>query len=341
MDLAGVHQLYEDLVRHRATFYYSGRFSEDHSPLLISLAEAITADQEDGVAARKLAFVLVEAYQNIIRHRAPQGGASSILLQARSGGYLLSATNPVRQEEVPALEQMLTNIARNKDLKQLKEMFLRRLQGESTSQRGGAGLGLIEMARRSSNGIQHQIDGVMEDAANFKLMLEIGKGIDHDRGLAAEPGLANAILVFHGELSARIQAVLHSMVVVEFAPMGDHADRYTNAFLTAMEMLSESEGQISAPMIILSRDGDQWSIRTAMLLTEQKASEMQAAINMADEQALSQKSSEYRKRLLGRSGAKNGPALGLLDLVRRAKAPIHMAVFPHGNDRILAIEVQV
>jgi hypothetical protein len=341
MDLSGVHHLYEDLVRHRATFYYSGRFSEDHSPLLISLAEAITADKEDGVTARKLAFVLVEAYQNIIRHRAPQRGPSSILLQARSGGYLLSAMNPVRREEVPVLEEMLANIARHRDLKELKEMFLRRLQGESTSQRGGAGLGLIEMARRSSHGIQHHIDGTSEDAVNFRLMLAIGNGMDRDGAVPFGPDLSNAILVYHGELSPRIQAVLHSIVVVEMLPMGDHASRYTNAFLTAMEMLSESEGQTGAPMIVLSKDDEYCSIRSALLLTEHKALEMQAAINAADEQALIQKSSEYRKRLLGRRGANDGPALGLLDLVRRAKAPIDMAVFPHGKDRLLVIDVKI
>src|SRR5690606_33667526 len=49
-----------------------------------------------------------------------------------------------------------------------------RLQGDTTSQRGGAGLGLIEMARRSGQALWHRVTPLDHDLDLFALRILIG-----------------------------------------------------------------------------------------------------------------------------------------------------------------------
>ncbi len=335
MDLAGVRQLFEDLARHRAGFYYGGRFPEDHSALLISLAEALTALHDDGPTARRLAFILVEAYQNIIRHSAPQEEGRSLQLKSVPGGYLISASNPVRNEEVQIFKEMLAGIDRNNDLKQLKEMFLRRLQGESTSQRGGAGLGLIEMARRSANGIKYIFENGTGDVPLFKLDLFVGKSVDPKGSRPMNERAPGCILAYHGELSPTIQSVLHSMVTHEV-----DAERHANAFLNALEALSDTLGQTGTPLIVLTHDLTEWTIQMALPFASERADRMYEAIKSADVRTEGEKQTEYRKVLMGRDRS-HELSLGMLDLIRRAQAPIDMALFPHMAGSVLVMNVRI
>src|SRR5690606_17012034 len=185
MDLATVHTLYETLADSRWGFLYSGAFHDEHSARLIDLAEDATKDPENdnGSFSKKLGFVLVEAYQNVIRHRSElkgglhDGKGRSLFMVLSDGkNFDVATMNPMATEESRELRTLLERIG-GTDLKQLKEMFLRGLQGNNPSQKGGAGLGLIEMARRANDGLQFQLRPIDPAVTMFTMQLRIGGSV--------------------------------------------------------------------------------------------------------------------------------------------------------------------
>ncbi|MCB0764540.1 MAG: hypothetical protein KDB84_07545, partial [Flavobacteriales bacterium] len=149
MELAAVHTLYDALAGGGTVFLYSGSFHDEHTVHLISLGEQMVAGTDMERSMRnKLGFIMVESYQNIIRHRAQLGhaletgaGRSVFLVRERNAMFEVVAINAIPDDEAQELRSILARIDGH-DQKQLKEMFLRALQSGKTTERGGAGLGL-------------------------------------------------------------------------------------------------------------------------------------------------------------------------------------------------------
>ena len=156
MENAQLIQLFEALAHEQLAVLYSGRFLDEHTANLITLGEEAVGGADAGKALRsRTAFVMVEAYQNVLRHRAqPQPGGvadhSTFMFLHHPPGTGVVTVNAVSPAEVPALQSALQRL-HGLGLDELKRLFLRSLQGGERTERGGAGLGLIEMARRTGN----------------------------------------------------------------------------------------------------------------------------------------------------------------------------------------------
>jgi hypothetical protein len=224
MDLVAVHMLYEALAADRLGFLYSGRFHDEHTAHLIALGEQLVTDAEGERSLRsKLGFVMVESYQNIIRHRAELpfvldrgAGRSLFLLRNRDDVYEVTSMNAVVRKEVAGLVKMVDHVG-GLDMKQLKELFLRGLQNEQASERGGAGLGLSEMARRSGHGLWHCLTDIDDQHVLFALRVLLGgssslSDVAFLQRLHAMVAGEDLLLVCKGRLSSGIQqAVLQIM----------------------------------------------------------------------------------------------------------------------------------
>ena len=180
MAASGAHSLYRLLEGARFAFLYRGSFNEGLAPELIVMGE-VAADQADRgkTHSQRLAFIMVEAFQNITRHRSDATDAECFFaLRASASGEDVIAVNPVRADEVDALEQAIARLGAT-GRSHLKSLFLDRLRDGSHSARGGAGLGLIEMARRSGNGIQHRVLPLEQGHALFALHVPLGEAGDN------------------------------------------------------------------------------------------------------------------------------------------------------------------
>ncbi|MCC6840179.1 MAG: hypothetical protein IT230_08485 [Flavobacteriales bacterium] len=151
-----VHPLLACSGGNRFLFGYSGAFPDEHSARLIELVEVMAArDQSLRSGKGRLAFILVEAYQNIIRHQAisatadPWGAARPMfLIQDQQGMQVMTTRNAVSHKQAEALRTQLAELVRMEDAA-LKELLLQGIQRPSTTGVRGAGLGLIGMLRRT------------------------------------------------------------------------------------------------------------------------------------------------------------------------------------------------
>jgi len=352
MDLSTVHVLYDALAGDRLTFLYSGRFHDEHTARLITLGEEfLELDGSDKSLRGKLAFIMVEAYQNIIRHRAalPEGlehgaGRSLFVLRSRAAQHEVTAMNPVISSDAHRLNIALEGL-RGLDLKQMKQVFLRGLQSDERTERGGAGLGLIEMARRSGHALQHGFAPLGADHQLFALRVLIGKadawqGTNESAFSLHSKVVADDISVLcRGQLASGEQEVVMRIIERDLDEDRQHSDARMRAFLATTELLENLGVGGEGPLIIVARTDGKVVLVTGIPLDTAAAARLTTAVqevNALDAQGLQRR---YRDILLGRVEASGTLHLGLIDLARRSTAPLRLEQHLWRNAPFLSLEV--
>lgn len=227
MDIHFAHSLITALRDDPCVFGYSGLFPDEHSPRLIELGEAVLSGSEGTLPVKgRLGYVMVEAYQNIVRHRsrsvsiAPWGeGRSMFLLRCHTAGQQVFACNLVTRAQAKKLDTDLSDL-QGLGNAELKELYLEGIQRTSKPGTRGAGLGLIEMVRRAGGGATWAFNHVDEQHDLFAISLELANtgGADALRmdGPLHRMVLTHRIKLFHvGLWSADIEQVLLDLAVNE------------------------------------------------------------------------------------------------------------------------------
>ncbi|MEX1132801.1 MAG: SiaB family protein kinase [Flavobacteriales bacterium] len=275
MDAAPLYSLYDAFAGDRHTFLYCGQFLDAHTARLITLGEAVVGDKETERSFRaRLAFVLVEAYQNVIRHRPPtssgrvsDGMGCLLLLRSAPGLNEVTTMNPVLRSDVQALVNDLEGLGAL-DRDQLKSRYLATLQREGRTRRGGAGLGLIEMARRSGNVLRHGFAEIDAEHLRFTLSLDIDPAslgsstADELRRWYSEAQQAGLTLLCKGLDNQAVEASLLRIIEQETADDPDLAGRsvpLAHAGLEFLRSCNKEAGQ--SALALLQAEG-----RTAIAL---------------------------------------------------------------------------
>lgn len=215
-------------------FVYSGRFLDEHTSRLVELVQWLhLPDGDPPVSKGRLGYLMVEAYQNIVRHRA-QGFAGSdwgdgrclFSLHARPEGQLLCTRNPVTTEQTGPLRQTLENLS-GKDAAGLKQLYMESIQRPQDPGQRGAGLGLIEMARRSGHPPQWDFMQLDKDHDLFSFALRTGQTpIEGSETLHALVLDQRIHLLHAGPWSPGLGKTLIGMAQVEIPPRaGRSSDR--------------------------------------------------------------------------------------------------------------------
>lgn len=336
MEFDTVHSLYASLGDDLLSLIYSGNFPDDLSARLIQLAEQAVA-QEDGrrTERTRLAFIMVEAYQNIIRHRAhlpaelANGpGRSMFMLRSGTMAHHVTAIDPIRADEAGKLHGLLTQVE-GKDRAQLKEMFLGALQHGRISERGGAGLGIIEMARRSGNRLVHGFAPIDAMHARFTLMATLGRS-KVEGGLLKESADLHAIVAQHDvRLLFRGRPYPGAMELVLRIMQRDLEERSgpsmacTRALLAAGEVIAACDpGAAHQALVILSGQGEGMGITFGTVLSAGQAAWLGSEVDKIKRGSPAELQQHYRK-LLGTARSPGDHALlGLLDLARHPGAAL-------------------
>jgi len=171
---AGLSALLDAVPGTVTVFEHSGLV--DHATVQRSLDAAEQASQmaNDPTAIRKrLMNVLVEALENMLHHTVPhQQEACFATLLSAPQGYRLVLGNPVPLTTA-ALLMHRVGVLNEMDDVELKAHHLMLLTNTSRTERGGAGLGLVTMARRSSRPMRTSTFPFDRDHAYFCLELAL------------------------------------------------------------------------------------------------------------------------------------------------------------------------
>jgi hypothetical protein len=134
---------------------YKGEMNHQIMRSFAFMANRKITEKNLPTSIRKRVFhVMIECLQNITKHSDDYdenerqiGNGLFIVGQEKDTFYIVTG-NLVRNEKMKVLEERLTSI-NNADPKELKKIFLKQMLEGTLNDKGGAGLGLMDIARKS------------------------------------------------------------------------------------------------------------------------------------------------------------------------------------------------
>ncbi len=182
-----VYSLFKENRDARLVFTYRGPFQDSLTERIIGISENTLENQgEMARANRKVSFLIVECFQNILKH-----GERTINLDGTVGdrglfgfrsfeaAFYINSINPVPIEDKDRI-QMLVDRVNTLSREELKELYKQQIQSNSLSEKGGAGLGLIELARKSGQPIRYNFTDINETQSLFSNQILFKKDPDFE-----------------------------------------------------------------------------------------------------------------------------------------------------------------
>ncbi|MCK4662793.1 MAG: SiaB family protein kinase [Bacteroidales bacterium] len=172
------YQLIKDMQHDNFEYSYRGLFTQNITTKILSLAESKLIKSEDTKKIRKrIYFILVESLQNITRHQNKDENNKPVdsgifILQKKQNKYYITTGNLINTKNIDDLTTQLEKV-NSLDPDALKEFYNEMMVSGEISDKGGAGLGLIAMGRKSGNKLTYKFNKIDNNKAYFYLRTEI------------------------------------------------------------------------------------------------------------------------------------------------------------------------
>jgi hypothetical protein len=171
-----IFNMFKLMLDNRLIIIYQGMFDQDIIKSMVSMAEKkLIQDNVDEGLRKKLFNIMVEGLQNICKHqlKAESLDYNPFLMVGEGDGcYNMSTGNLIAKDKIAIVENKLNEINQlNKE--ELKEYYKQARLKSVISDVGGAGLGFIDMARKSGNKLDYKFYDVDESHSFFILYTKI------------------------------------------------------------------------------------------------------------------------------------------------------------------------
>lgn len=174
-----VYNFYKTMKENEISLAYEGEITHQVTKAFTSLAENnMEAEAEDGNVQRKVFHVMVECLQNIGKHADKVGnekeGRGIFVVSRGEEEYNVTTGNIVENDKIEHLRASL-ELINSLDKEGLKELYKRQIRGGTISDKGGAGLGFIDIARKTGNKLHYHFLSIDENRSFFMLISTVSR----------------------------------------------------------------------------------------------------------------------------------------------------------------------
>ncbi len=163
---------------------YQGKFNSQTTKSVLLLAERnIESITEDAGIKRKVFNILVECLQNVVKHgeeleNLDQVNTIPVLMIGRDDNhYIIVSGNTMFTEQVDELKSRIDRI--NKlDKEGRKQLYKQIMRDNAMSEKGGAGLGLVDMARKSGENLSYDFNKIDNKLSFFSFKTTVPRQIN-------------------------------------------------------------------------------------------------------------------------------------------------------------------
>jgi hypothetical protein len=174
-----IYDLHRTMMSQKLILVYQGDFTQETTKSILAMAERnIDSSGEDSSIKRKVFNVMVESLQNIVKHSdelvdgETRSHAAIFLIGREANKYTIMSGNPIRKTNIPKLKQTLEKI-NGLDKDGLKELYKEIIKNTTISEKGGAGLGFVDMARKSGSKLEFEFPEMSSDYCFFSLKVNV------------------------------------------------------------------------------------------------------------------------------------------------------------------------
>jgi hypothetical protein len=160
---------------------FTGRIRYDTiSQLINELKGKVVALGIQTNVYKKILLVMIESLENIMKHAFDytkiQGFDNRYLprfhIRKKEAQYVLSSSNLIENNHIDMLESSLEKL-NLLDNHGLKELYKTTITNGQFSHKGGAGLGLIEIAKIASHKIQYSFEPINQELSYFSFSVTV------------------------------------------------------------------------------------------------------------------------------------------------------------------------
>ena len=154
---------------------FKGVVTADLLTSILQIMESRMESSNESPRVRKKVFnVLVECLQNLYHHADdyPDGRTALVMIAKEGNAFTVRTGNYIDNERAEDLKERL-KIINTMDKEGLKEYYQNSLESSVVSSKGTAGLGMIDIARKSGQKLDYNFMSVDESCSFFTLNIKI------------------------------------------------------------------------------------------------------------------------------------------------------------------------
>lgn len=159
-------------------YAYRGMFSEDITLKILNLTNAkFVNNKATFKKQRRISYFLIETLQNVVRHGDTSSAKyfnneSLLVIQKTTNSVFITTANVIKNSRIPKLEKYLVDI-KSFSKEKLDAEFNKILLNGEISEKGGGGIGLLTMARRTSGKIDSYFKKINDKYSYYFYQIEV------------------------------------------------------------------------------------------------------------------------------------------------------------------------
>ena len=313
---------------------YNGSFSDDITHKFIELSEYNLESSEDlSKMKNKVSFLMAECFQNIVRHGAEKSPEDSHLpgfFSTKNLGntFFITTGNLINKNNIESLEGRL-KLVNSLSTEELKVLYMDVITNNTLSEKGGAGLGLIEMARKSGHRIEYSFDDYNREFSFFYSQIKLAKegearefSVNEAIGFHKKMNEDSILLVQKGDFSQ--ESILPVLKIIEKNFLNYKGAGKNKSVYHVMVELLQNIGKHSAlinkrhdGIFLIKRIDSEYTITAGNYIEKEKIQVFKNKLNHVQNASKDELENMYNLVLLEGEESIHGDAgLGLIDISR-------------------------
>ena len=179
-----VYDFYASMKAHEIKLVYEGKVTHQITKAFIALAEAQMEENNEASRVQRIVFhVMVECLQNISRHadeyskeKALYSGKGIFMVSHTEKAYCITTGNAISNDKIPSLKEMIDEI-NELPVEKLKSLYVKQMREGRLSDKGGAGLGFIDIRRKTGEQLDSHFLPISENVSFFLLTTLIPRSL--------------------------------------------------------------------------------------------------------------------------------------------------------------------
>lgn len=332
------------LMEQRLMFVYRGVVTNENSIPLLMLLEKEMETSEFGFVGRKRLFMFVlESLQNVSRHSTDttHSNMSLVVYSKIDGGYTVTTGNVISTVNIEDLRKRLDEI-NTLQAGEIRNVYRQMLSNSELSSKGGAGLGLIEMAKKTGNKLDYDFLTLDDQNSYFILSKTVdadGTGIhygDHEKPFQGKAVAQlerimaenNIYLLWSGHITPDVGKEVISFTETKLTEDDIESTQRRRVFSILVEIIEnvakyspgkEHEEKFGMPVAMIRFENKTYSLTTGNLILNEKVPHLKEKLELINQYDKVGLKELFRKSLSGQTiNSESTGNMGLIDMARKS-----------------------
>jgi hypothetical protein len=176
----GIGVIYDKIVSNGINLMYIGKFSHNIIKMFIAMADEDMQKKEvDKNTKRRVYHTMVEILQNMNKHSDEIADASAVgrglfMIGKKKDNFYIITSNKIKNSSIKSLKDSI-ELINSSSLEQLNDLYTNQLRFGHITEKGGAGLGLLDIARKTSKALQFNFIPINKFYSYFLLKVVIDR----------------------------------------------------------------------------------------------------------------------------------------------------------------------